>query len=41
MNTGAQAVAVFTSVNMLTGFIIGIYAVVIAEAVRWLEDKGP
>ena len=37
----AQAVAVFTSVNMLTGFIIGIYAVVIAEAVRWLEDKGP
>lgn len=37
----AQAVGVFTSVNMLTGFIIGIYAVVIAEAVRWLEDKGP
>jgi hypothetical protein len=37
----AAAVGVLTSVNMLTGFIIGIYAVVIAEAVRYLEDKGP
>ncbi len=37
----AAAVGVLTSVNMLTGFILGIYAVVIAEAVRWLEDKGP
>jgi hypothetical protein len=37
----ALVIAVFTSVNMLTGFIIGIYAVVIAEVVRWLEDRGP
>ena len=33
----AGIVAVLTSVNMLTGFIIGIYAVVIAEVVRWME----
>ena len=37
----ATVIGVLTSVNMLTGFIIGIYAVVIAEAVRWLEDRGP
>ena len=32
-----NAIAVLTSVNMLTGFIIGIYAVVVAEIVRWME----
>ncbi len=37
----ALVIGVFTSVNMLTGFILGIYAVVIAETVRWLEDRGP
>ena len=37
----ATVIGVLTSVNMLTGFIIGIYAVVIAEAVRFLEDRGP
>jgi len=33
----ATVIGVLTSVNMLTGFVIGIYAMVIAEAVRWLE----
>lgn len=37
----AQIVGVLVSVNMLTGFILGIYAVVIAEMVRWLEARGP
>jgi hypothetical protein len=37
----AAVIGVLTSVNMLTGFIIGIYAVVIAEAVSWLEGRGP
>jgi hypothetical protein len=37
----AAVVGVLTSVNMLTGFIIGIYAVVIAEGVRWLETRAP
>lgn len=37
----AAVIGVATSVNMLTGFIIGIYAVVIAETVRWLENRGP
>ena len=36
----AAVIGVLTSVNMLTGFIIGIYAVVIAETVRWLERLG-
>lgn len=36
----AAVVGVLTSVNMLTGFIIGIYAVAVAEMVRWLEDRG-
>ena len=33
----AAVVGVLVSVNMLTGFILGIYAVVVAEMVRWLE----
>lgn len=36
----ATVIGVLTSVNMLTGFIIGIYAMVISEAVRWLEARG-
>jgi hypothetical protein len=33
----AAVAGVLVSVNMLTGFILGIYAVVVAEMVRWLE----
>ena len=36
----AAVIGVLTSVNMLTGFIIGIYAVIIAESVGWLEARG-
>lgn len=36
----AAVVGVLVSVNMLTGFILGIYAVVVAEMVRWLEGRG-
>ena len=36
----AAVVGVLTSVNMLTGFILGIYAVVVAEAVKWLDERG-
>lgn len=34
----AQIAGILVSVNVLTGFVIAIYAVVIAEAVRRLED---
>jgi hypothetical protein len=37
----ATVIAVAASVNMLTGFVLGIYAVVIAQSVKWLEDHGP
>jgi len=37
----AAVLAVLVSVNMLTGFILGIYAVVIAEVIRWLEARAP
>jgi hypothetical protein len=37
----ATVIAVAASVNMLTGFVLGIYAVVIAQSVKWLEDRGP
>jgi hypothetical protein len=37
----AAVVGVLTSVNMLTGFIIGVYAVMIAVTVRFLENKVP
>lgn len=33
----ASAIGVVLSVNMLTGFVVAIYAVMIAEIVRWLE----
>ena len=39
-DNAAAVIGVLTSVNMLTGFIIGIYAMVISEAVRWLEGGG-
>lgn len=35
----AQAVGVFLSVNMLTGFVAAVYAVLIAEIVRHLERR--
>ncbi len=35
----AQAIAVVISVNMLTGFVAGIYAVLAAETVRALEGR--
>jgi hypothetical protein len=34
----ARAAGAIVSVNVLTGFVIAIYAVLIAEAVRWLEE---
>lgn len=34
----AQAVAAVVSVNMLSGFVLSIYAVVIADSVRRMED---
>lgn len=37
----AQAVAVIVSVNMLTGFVAGLYAVLAAEMVRALENQAP
>lgn len=37
----ANVVALGASVNMLTGFVVGLYAVVIAQTVKWLEDRGP
>lgn len=37
----AQIAGAFVSVNVLSGFVIAIYAVLIAEAVRWLEDAAP
>ena len=37
----APVIGVVVSANVLTGFVIGIYAVVIAEVVRRLEGLGP
>ena len=36
----AQAISAVVSVNMLSGFVIALYAVLIAEMVRRLEDRG-
>ncbi len=33
----ASVIGVVLSVNMLTGFVVAIYAVLIAELIRWLE----
>ncbi len=35
----AQIVGLIISVNVLAGFIVAVYAVVIAETVRWLERR--
>lgn len=35
----ASLLSAFVSVNMLTGFVLALYAVLIAEGVRWLEQK--
>ena len=37
----AQLAGTLVSVNVLSGFVIAIYAVLIAEAVRWLEEASP
>ena len=37
----AKVVGVLVSVNMLTGFVIGVFAVTIAEVVRRLEEASP
>jgi hypothetical protein len=37
----ASVVAVLISVNMLTGFVAGLFAVMAAELVRGLEDRSP
>jgi hypothetical protein len=33
----AQGMSAIVSVNMLSGFVLALYAVLIAEAVRWME----
>ena len=35
----AVAISAFISVNMLSGFVLALYAVLIAEGVRWLEQR--
>lgn len=35
----AQVVSLVVSVNVLTGFIVALYALMIAEAVRWMERR--
>jgi hypothetical protein len=35
----ATAISAFVSVNMLSGFVLALYAVLIAEAVRWMEQR--
>lgn len=37
----AQVIGVMVSVNMLSGFVIALYAVAIAEAVRYMEEGLP
>ena len=37
----AKVVGVLVSVNMLTGFVIAVFAVAISEIVRRLEEAGP
>lgn len=37
----AKVLGVLVSVNMLTGFAIGVFAVAIAEIVRRMEEAGP
>ncbi len=35
----AQVASLVISVNVLTGFIVALYALIIAEAVRWIERR--
>ena len=35
----AQGLSAVVSVNMLSGFVLALYAVLIAESVRWLEAR--
>ena len=35
----AQGLSAIVSVNMLSGFVLALYAVLIAEAVRWIEQR--
>ncbi len=35
----AQGLSAIVSVNMLSGFVLALYAVLIAEAVRWMEQR--
>lgn len=35
----AQTIGAVVSVNMLSGFVLALYAVLIAEGVRWLESR--
>jgi hypothetical protein len=37
----AQVLSLVLSVNVLTGFIVAIYALILAEAVRWVEQRRP
>lgn len=37
----AQVASLIISVNVLTGFVVAIYALTIAGAVRWLERRSP
>lgn len=37
----AQVAGAFLSINLLSGFVVGVYAVVIAEVVRRLEAAAP
>lgn len=39
--TLAQAIGAVVSVNMLSGFVLALYAVLIAEAIRMLERQEP
>ena len=35
----AQGLSAIVSVNMLSGFVLALYAVLIAEMIRWLEAR--
>ena len=37
----AQVLSLIFSVNVLTGFIVALYALILAEAVRWVERYRP
>ena len=35
----SQAISAIVSVNMLSGFVLALYAVLIAEGIRWIENR--